>query len=152
MTTKNKSVPEREIQDRVIQQAQICHLACSLEDQPYVLPISFGYDGKNVYVHTSHDGKKIKIFTQNPHVCLSFENDITLKSDPELACKWSFSFQSVILDGNISEITEPEEKNYGLAQIMAHYSSSDWHFPPEKVIKTRLWKIVPEKISFKLSK
>ncbi len=152
MRFDEKPLLDRELIDGIIKRAQICHLACSLDDQPYVLPISFGYDGINIYLHTSPGGKKIKIFTKNPLVCLSFERNITLQPNSELACKWSFSFQSVILDGTISEMTKPEEKNYGLAQIMAHYSNSDWQFPPEKVNKTRIWKVIPNNITAKTSR
>ena len=66
MRKKDKSITEREIIDRIIHESLICHLACCLDDQPYVIPISFGYDGKIVYFHTARAGKKNEIFLEKP--------------------------------------------------------------------------------------
>lgn len=151
MVEKGQKLTERELQDGVIKQAAYCHLSCSLDDQPYLIPISYGYDGKFLYIHTALRGKKVDIFHLNPQVCLAFESQVTLNPDPDLACKWSFSYQSVILEGSISELTSPADKVYGLEQVMAHYSPSDWQFPPEMIRQTRIWKITPEHIYFKSS-
>ena len=151
MRKKDKSIPEREILDKIIHESLICHLACCLDGQPYVIPISFGYDEKTVYFHTARAGKKNEIFLENPHVCLAFETDIKLITDEENACEWSFDFQSVIATGEITEISDPAQKNAGLNQIMRHYSGKDWEMPEREISKTKIWSVELESITGKRS-
>jgi nitroimidazol reductase NimA-like FMN-containing flavoprotein (pyridoxamine 5'-phosphate oxidase superfamily) len=151
MRKKDKSIAEREIIDRIIHESLICHLACCLDGQPYVIPISFGYDGKVVYFHTARAGKKIEIFLENPRVCLAFETDIKLIADEEYACEWTFDFQSVIATGEIKEISDPALKNAGLNQIMRHYSGKDWEMPEREISKTKIWGVELKNITGKRS-
>ncbi len=44
-------------------------LACAKDDQPYVVPIHFAYDGEHVYGLTTA-GRKIDWMRSNPRVCL----------------------------------------------------------------------------------
>ena len=60
MRRKEKEVTDRSLIDGIIHQADICHLSCSLEDRPYLVPISFGYDGQAVYIHTAPSGRKTR--------------------------------------------------------------------------------------------
>jgi len=151
MRKKDKSITERDIYDKVIHESLICHLACCLEEQPYVIPISFGYDGSTVYFHTARAGKKNDIFLANPQVCLAFETDIKLVPNQEDACEWSFNFQSVIASGEIKEISDPDLKTSGLNQIMHHYSGKDWEMPEREISKTKVWGVKLISVSGKRS-
>ena len=44
-------------------------LGCSLDDQPYVVPVSFSYEPDRLYIFSTL-GKKVKWMRQNPKVCL----------------------------------------------------------------------------------
>ena len=151
MRKKDKEIIEREFLDSIIHNSEICHLACCLDDKPYVIPISFGYDGKTIYFHTARDGKKNEIFLKNPQVCLGFETNIKLISDRENACKWSFDFQSVIAAGEIKEIADQDLKNYGLNQIMFHYSEQNWTLPEQRVRNINVWQVTIDTITGKQS-
>ena len=144
MRKKDKAVANRKTIDGIIQGAEICHLSCCLNDQPYLIPISFGYDGQAIFIHTALAGKKITIFEQNPRVCLSFVSQAALLSNQDLACNWSFDYSSVIAEGEISEITDPELKTSALNHIMSHYSGREWEIPNKALASIRAWKIVLE--------
>ncbi|HTT01903.1 MAG TPA: pyridoxamine 5'-phosphate oxidase family protein [Steroidobacteraceae bacterium] len=47
-------------------------LACARDDQPYVVPIHFAYDGDSVYGLTTA-GQKIDWMRSNPRVCLEVD-------------------------------------------------------------------------------
>jgi len=47
-------------------------LACARDDQPYVVPIHFAYDGDSVYGLTTA-GQKIEWMRSNPCVCLQVD-------------------------------------------------------------------------------
>jgi nitroimidazol reductase NimA-like FMN-containing flavoprotein (pyridoxamine 5'-phosphate oxidase superfamily) len=149
---------EKEIRDpgiiaQIISGSQVCRLGLAKDNVPYVIPVSFGYDGSSLYIHTAHAGRKIEFFQANPNVCLEFEYAVTLKTHESSPCNWSFSFQSVIGYGVISELTDPAEKSAALQLIMGQYSEQKkWSFSDAGVAGVRVWKIAIESLSGKQSK
>ena len=55
---------------------------------------------------------------------------VTHESNP---CKWTVSFQSVIVYGQVQEMTDLPLKRDGLNQVMRHYSGRDWTFSEESL-------------------
>jgi nitroimidazol reductase NimA-like FMN-containing flavoprotein (pyridoxamine 5'-phosphate oxidase superfamily) len=108
---------------------------------PYIVPVSFGFDGNTIFVHTATEGRKIEFWTSNSLVCFEFELDIKTIEHPEKACKWTASFKSVIGYGNISEIITDDEKFFALDQIMFQYSGSKWEYSIRDLKGMRVWKI-----------
>src|SRR5262245_40240540 len=76
----------------------IGRLACSDGKKPYVVPVTYMYDGKNIYGQTN-EGMKLNILRNNPNVC--FEVDLMM----DMA-----NWQSVILQGTFEEL-DGEEAN-----------------------------------------
>jgi nitroimidazol reductase NimA-like FMN-containing flavoprotein (pyridoxamine 5'-phosphate oxidase superfamily) len=52
------------------------HLACCLDNKPYVVPTTYAYDGKHIYMYT-HNGRKVDMMRKNPLVCLQVENIVS---------------------------------------------------------------------------
>lgn len=148
---------DREITDhgemfRIIDRAQYCHLALAADGEPYLIPLSFGRDGRSIFIHTAPGGEKIDIMAKNPAARLAFECDVELVSNPIEACEWSFSFHSVVALGMIIEVTDPDRKRTALQTIMAHYSNREWTFPETGVDRVRVWEIPMAEITGKRSK
>jgi len=76
--------------------ASLGRLGCSLDNQPYVLPIYFVYEPDNVYVFSTF-GKKTEWMRTNPKVCLEVD-EITNQSE----------WRSVIASGRYQELSEPQ--------------------------------------------
>src|SRR6266704_4424266 len=53
----------------LLKRVSIGRLGCSLDDQPYVVPVGFSYEPDYIYMFSTL-GKKIKWMRQNPKVCL----------------------------------------------------------------------------------
>jgi nitroimidazol reductase NimA-like FMN-containing flavoprotein (pyridoxamine 5'-phosphate oxidase superfamily) len=87
----------------------------------------------------------------NPRVCFAMECGVELHSGGSDPCKWTFSFNSVIGDGLVTELLTPEEKAYGLNQIMLHYSDAEWQFESASLANTRVWRIDITSVSGKSS-
>ncbi len=151
MRRDEKQIVDRKEIDTIIDASQVCRLAMAKDNQPYLVPLSFGYDGEALYIHTADAGLKIDYFESNPNVCFEFEHQVQLIPDDNQACKWSFSFESVIGHGTIHELTAPIEKELGLNHIMRHYSNRDWQYNQKAVAKTRIWKIDIDKVTGKRS-
>ncbi|HQX54280.1 MAG TPA: pyridoxamine 5'-phosphate oxidase family protein [Pyrinomonadaceae bacterium] len=81
------------------------HLACSLNDLPYVIPVHFVHDNGEIFVYTT-EGKKSRILSVNPRVCLQFEEVIDNQN-----------WVSVIVDGEAARVTDHVERERILALI-----------------------------------
>jgi hypothetical protein len=113
----------------------------AVENHPYLVPLSFGYDGVAIYLHTAREGKKIDYFKAAAEICFEFERDVRLIQSGQRACEWSFAYESVIGYGTVEEMLEPQDKKHGLNQIMLQYSGKKWQFKDADSAKTRVWKI-----------
>src|SRR5579864_5595973 len=58
--------------EEVLTRGALGRIGCHAEGRTYVVPISYAYDGENVYAH-SRDGLKIRTMRANPNIC--FEVD-----------------------------------------------------------------------------
>ncbi|MEW6718625.1 MAG: pyridoxamine 5'-phosphate oxidase family protein [Chloroflexota bacterium] len=136
-----KIFSNRELIDDIICGSEVCRLALAVDDHPYLVPMSFGYNGDAIFVHTAQQGKKIDYFETNNRVCFEFERHVHPLPNPKSACNWSFSFESVIGYGTIHELTEDEDKAYALKQIVHHYAGTQPDFQDTSLKKVRVWKI-----------
>jgi len=152
MRRKEKEIQDRDLIDQVINRAQVCHLGMCRDNQPYVIPISFGYDGSSIYLHTTDEGMKLEYFAANNQVCFQMDYDVQIVSDETSPCKWSQSFYSVIGFGAIREVTVLSEKMAALNQVMKHYSGREWEFTEQSFRKLKVWAIKIEQVSGKKSK
>ena len=71
-------------------------LGCALENQPYVVPINFAYDGNDIIV-LSTSGQKIEWMRANPKVCVQIDE---IRSEKD--------WVSVIVNGQYQELPEPQ--------------------------------------------
>ena len=128
---------DREIRDRndidgIIKNCKVCHLAMCDESQPYVVPLSFGYDGCFLYFHSAMAGRKIDIIKRNNRVCFEFDIlDEILTS--EQACRWGAKYKSVIGSGTVEILDTLDAKREALEWIMHQYGSGTWDFD-EKIL------------------
>jgi uncharacterized protein len=102
----------------VLKRLSIGRLACSLDNQPYIVPVCFSYEPDYIYIFSTL-GKKIKWMRQNPKVCLQAD-EIGNRSN------WF----SVIVTGTYLELREPQytaQRQHALEQL-AQYSEF-WRFP-----------------------
>jgi nitroimidazol reductase NimA-like FMN-containing flavoprotein (pyridoxamine 5'-phosphate oxidase superfamily) len=96
----------------LLKRVSIGRLACSLDDQPYIVPVAFSYEPDSIYIFSTL-GKKIEWMRQNPKVCLQAD-EIGNRSN------WI----SVIVTGTYLELREPQytaEREHALEQL-AEYS------------------------------
>ena len=151
MRREDKKMESREQIDEIIKSSEVCRIAYAHEGIPYITPVSFGYDGQSLFVHTAEEGRKIDFLRKNNYICFEFEKDVRTIADEKVACKWTAAFKSVIGYGRMIAIANLEEKEYALNEIMKQYSGKSWEFVPQNFKKVSLWKIEIEELSGKQS-
>lgn len=111
----------------IIRSCQVCYVGMVDNDnRPYVLPFNFGFEDGVIYLHSAGTGKKIDILKQRPEVSIAFSTDHELKFVNEgVACSYGMRFRSVLANGKVVFIEDPEEKKRILNIIMKHYTGND---------------------------
>jgi uncharacterized protein len=145
---KNKVVTAREDIDKIIAHCVFCNVAMvDNNNDPYVIPMNFGYHDGFIYLHSSRIGKKIDILKINNKVCISFSTDHELRWQSEqMACSYSMKYRSVLVYGKIEFIEEPEKKIEALNCIMRHYIDKEFAYSEPSVREVAVYKVLIDKI------
>jgi uncharacterized protein len=130
-----REITSREEIDAIIRQCHVCRLGLCEDGQPYVLPMSFGYDGRSVFLHCASQGRKLDVLTRNPHVCVEFDLDDGLVRG-DTACDWSQQYRSVLALGIAHRLAAREEKVAALVCLMAQYTDEPCSLPVDAVDRT----------------
>lgn len=59
--------------EKIVAANRYAHMACCDGDEPYLVPITYVYDGGFFYGFT-HEGTKIELLRKNPKMCVQVEN------------------------------------------------------------------------------
>lgn len=114
--------------DNLLLSQVVGRLACCNAKKPYIVPVTYSFDGKNIYGQT-REGMKLDILRKNPNVC--FEVDLML----DMA-----NWQSVIIWGTFKELRDKEAEEalkYLLNRVFPLMTSSTIH-PNQHEVTTEL--------------
>ena len=82
--------------ENLLASQNVGRIACVKGKQPYIVPVTYAYDGHYIYGQTC-EGKKLDILRANPNVC--FETDVMT----DMA-----NWKSVVINGTFEELKEEE--------------------------------------------
>lgn len=121
------------------------------ENMPYCVPISIARIQKSVYFHCAMDGEKIICLRANPKVCLACVGDTHRMSN-----EFSTEYESAILRGIASEVTDTQEKITALRCLCERHTPANMAaFDSEiarSLSRTAVWKIEIEDVTGKRKK
>jgi nitroimidazol reductase NimA-like FMN-containing flavoprotein (pyridoxamine 5'-phosphate oxidase superfamily) len=95
--------------ERLIAGQWVGRIACCDNGKPYMVPISYAYDGTFIYCH-SDEGRKVNIMRRNPQVCFQVDE-----------MKDMANWKSVVMEGFFEEITDPKERNDAMLTLLNRY-------------------------------
>ena len=150
MRRKDKEINSREEIETVIRRAKVCRLAMIDENEPYIVPLNFGYANNHLYFHSAPEGRKIDILRRNSRICFEFDIDHQVVTGAK-ACKWGFGFQSVIGTGEAFFIDELAAKKKALDVIMRQYTEKTFEYDEQVVKKIVVFGVAIESVSGKRS-
>ena len=150
MRRKEKEIAQESDIEEIIRSARICRLGLSDGEQPYIVPLCFGYHDGTLYFHGALEGRKLDIIRKNCHAC--FEIDVKTEIvQAEEACGWGVRYQSVIGFGRATILEDPHEKQRAIEIIMSQYTDRRFHFPDAAVQNTAVIKVDIERMTGKQS-
>jgi len=147
---------EREIRDgqeirAILARERVVRLGFAVDGEPYVVPVSYGYDAAAhaLVFHTAREGRKIDLIARNPRVCFEIEGTTRVQLGRS-ACDWSLQYESLIGYGRIREAAEPEAKRRALACLMRQHGwDGGGPFEAKSLDAARVWELSIESLTGK---
>ena len=123
------------------------------DGEVYIVPLNFGYEARdNTYVfyfHGAKEGRKIDLIQKSPNVGFEMDTNYALNAS-DIACGCSARFQSIIGNGVVRILPDPEEKKLGLSLLMEHNTGKrEWSFDEKMVDAVTVFKLAVTKMSCK---
>ena len=138
-----------EIKDikELISRVKFCSVAVNDGGVPYIIPISYGYEFSaddsvlTLYFHCAQKGKKSDLWREKGRASFSVASmDGLVKG--EKACNYSCNYASVIGSGTIEQVTDTDEKVYGLEKIMENQTGDKWTIERNEAKGVAVWKLL----------
>ncbi len=104
----------------LLNKADIGFLATAVDEQPFVTPYSFWFDGKRIYFHGAKQGRSKENLLQNSNVCLTVAQQGRYLP-AKRAMDFSVEFSSVMVFGTARRVIADKEKFYALQGLMDKY-------------------------------
>lgn len=130
MRRKDRELTNKADIEAVLKKAFVCHLGLADGDQPYVVPMNYGYEDGHIYLHGAAKGRKIDVIKKNNKVCFEMETfQPEIVKVGEQPCDWGTAFRSVIGFGRAKFLETNEEKTRALRIIVRAHDDRDFIFP-----------------------
>ena len=144
MRRREKEI-SREAALEIIDRCKFATLATVGENMvPYAVPLSMARKDDVLYFHGAKEGHKTTNLNQNANCCVSFVGETKVPEG-----KFDISYESVTVFGKASQITDKDEKTYGLKVISERYTPDNMaNF--DKVVEVMLERVAVWKISMDL--
>ena len=131
ITRREREVTDPQAIQAILDKAQIVHIAMIDGDEPYLVPMNYGYvmeDGKlTLYVHGATEGRKLDVLRANPKVFIEIDCDIT-PIEGKVACQYGTSYSSIMGPGKAVIVDDVEEKMNALSILMKTQTGKDFEF------------------------
>ena len=153
MRRKDREVTDPERIDAIIRACHCCRLGFYDNGEVYIVPLDFGYDEKEgkrtFYFHGAKEGRKMDLIRQTGYAAFEMDAGYRLQGG-EQACDYTAAFRSVIGEGSVREVTDPEEKKAGLTAILRQSTGQDqWTYGPAMLAEVCVCRLDVETLACK---
>ncbi len=128
MRRKDKEITEATELLDIIHRCRVCRLAMLDEEGLYIVPLNYGYAWEEnrltFYFHSAKEGRKIRALQTHPEVAFELDCDHRLLAG-DIPCKSTYGFKSIIGNGMVRFIDEPEERKKALSLLLSHQLGRD---------------------------
>ena len=144
MTRRERQVTDQSAIRHILDTAQVVHLGLAVDNEPYVVPMNYGYTLENgeltLYIHSSCKGKKWEMLRQNPEVFFEMECDLQPFAG-DVACRYGMAYSSLMGRGKAEFVEDIAEKQLALSAIMKAQTGKEFTFEPKMTTIVTIVKI-----------
>lgn len=92
--------------NQLLERQSFGHLGCARDGRPYVVPMNYAFDGRQLFFFTTQ-GMKTQFIESNPEVCLQVEE-----------VKDSQNWRSVMVIGRAERLTQTDAVRQAMQEIL----------------------------------
>ena len=140
MRRHDREIGSSDAIEDVLRRGTVLHLAMIDGDRPYVLPLSYGYDGSAIYVHSAQEGRKLDVLRASPRVCFVVSLDHELITG-DVPCGWGFRYRSVVGEGTVAFVEDEAGRRHGLDALMAQHGGAGGEYSEASLQNTAVLRI-----------
>ncbi len=131
LTRREQEVTDINAIIRILDESKVAHIGLVDGDEPYVVPMNYGYIMENgkltVYLHGANRGRKIDVIKANPKVFFETECDLQ-PFEGDVACRYGIAYYSIMGKGIAEIVEDVEEKKLALSVLMKTQTGKDFTF------------------------
>ena len=116
--------------DTFLREQKVGMLSLTDGQYPYAIPLAYSYDNNAIYLTLGPQGKKMEYIGKNRNACFA------VYWIPQEYGKGSGSWKSVICDGDIEQLTAPEEVKKAVRVLEKHMGMP--HGALDKILEMQL--------------
>jgi nitroimidazol reductase NimA-like FMN-containing flavoprotein (pyridoxamine 5'-phosphate oxidase superfamily) len=128
--TQVKRMPERSNYERqvvydILDEALVCHIGFVVDNQPFVIPTTYGRIEDRLYIHGSPASRMLRSLLTGIEVCVT----VTLLDGLVLArsaLHHSMNYRSVVIFGTANLVQDPAQKLQALQGFTEHIVPGRW--------------------------
>lgn len=147
---RKEKLMNRDAVEKFICENNVLRLGLSVDDQPYIVPLNYGYKDGSFYIHCAKEGKKLEMLASNSKVCVEIDGHHELV-EGDNACSYTMKFTSVIGFGKANVLTEKEDVRRGLDILMANFSDMSFTYNDKALERVVIIKVDIDEITGKSS-
>lgn len=121
-------IEDKSEMEKILQTQPVGCLGVVDGDEPYVIPLNFGYKDGRIYFHTGLEGRKIEVIAKNPRVCFEVHDAMEIIPN-EQVCFFTAHYRSVIAWGTAKALDNDADKLEALKVIVDKYSEGKQYEP-----------------------
>ncbi len=152
MTRRERQVTDPEKILEILQRSKVVHLGLCDGNQPYVVPMNYGYEMQEgrltLYLHGAPQGRKYDVMARQPRVSFTMECDLQPFTG-KVACMYGLSYSCLMGEGTASFVEDPAEKCRALSLIMKTQTGEDFSFDEKLTSVVRIVRIDVESYTAK---
>ncbi len=131
LTRREKLITDIDTVIGILDKSKVLHLGLVDGDEPYVVPMNYGYTFENdkltLWLHGATQGRKYDIIRKNPKVFFEMECDLQ-PFEGDVACKYGLSYTSLMGRGTAVIVEDSGEKQDALTFLMKAQTGKDFEF------------------------
>ena len=136
MTKRERQITDEQQIRCILDTAKILHLGLAVDNEPYVVPMNYGYTMENgnliLYLHSAVRGKKLDMIRANPKVFFEIDCD-RVPFEGKLPCQYGMVYSSVMGKGVARIVEDVEEKKHAMTVLMKTQTGKDFSFDDKLV-------------------
>jgi hypothetical protein len=123
-----KEIKDMDVIINLLQTTHVGRLGTVGKDgYPMIKPLNFAYDAMKIYFHSAKEGEKIEDIRRDNRVCFEADMPIGYREAHSQPCEATYRYQSVIIKGRASIVTDEGERLHAFNLLMnKHQPEGDY--------------------------